>query len=338
VTDRLGSVRYSGAGSYSYFPYGEERTVTTDDTEKFGTYLRDGPGQDYAPQRYYNNGTGRFWNVDPGGIKTANPADPGSLNRYAYTGGDPVNYYDPMGTNREEVGDGGFIGDPICVINPEVCSPWGGGPVGTGVGGGAGGTSAFPMCNPSNSPSQETDLSFIKNNYSSAMSAANTIQADLQAINQNLAIDTNALAVTFLQWSASETGTINGWGTSYLLTIQHNYFGGQVGAAGSIPCTGTQLITGSANACFSPSMSLSGELLSVLSGVPHTLTNPNPNNVSYLSDLLAILVSNPNAGTATIIQGIANAGWNASSTYGSKVAGANVQGMVDCMKRNNYIQ
>ena len=55
VTDRLGSVRYSGAGSYSYFPYGEERTVTPDGTEKFGTYYRDGPGQDYAEQRYYRS-------------------------------------------------------------------------------------------------------------------------------------------------------------------------------------------------------------------------------------------------------------------------------------------
>jgi RHS repeat-associated protein len=104
VTDRLGSVRAKNtAGSWtqtSYFPYGEERTSTPDGTEKFGTYYRDGPGQDYAEQRYYNNGTGRFWSVDPGGMGTADPSDPTSLNRYAYVGGDPVNYRDPNGLFR----------------------------------------------------------------------------------------------------------------------------------------------------------------------------------------------------------------------------------------------
>jgi len=97
VTDRLGSVRYSSGVSRSYFPYGEERTVTSDDTEKFGTYFSDAAGQDYAEQRYYNNGTGRFWSVDPGGIGSADPSTPTSLNRYAYTNGDPVNFFDRHG-------------------------------------------------------------------------------------------------------------------------------------------------------------------------------------------------------------------------------------------------
>ena len=103
VTDRLGSVRANGYGeSFAYYPYGEERTSTVDGRNKFGTYFRDTVGQDYADQRYYNGGMGRFWSMDPGGIKTADPTDPGSWNRYAYVGGDPVNYYDPRGTNREE--------------------------------------------------------------------------------------------------------------------------------------------------------------------------------------------------------------------------------------------
>jgi RHS repeat-associated protein len=108
VTDRLGSVRAKGVGGawtqMSYFPYGEERTSTPDGTEKFGTYYRDGPGQDYAEQRYYNNGTGRFWSVDPGGIATADMSDPTSLNRYAYVGGDPINFADRHGRNRNIVG------------------------------------------------------------------------------------------------------------------------------------------------------------------------------------------------------------------------------------------
>jgi hypothetical protein len=43
---------------------------------------------------------GRFWSPDPGGIKTADASDPGSWNRYAYVGGDPVNYMDPGGLFR----------------------------------------------------------------------------------------------------------------------------------------------------------------------------------------------------------------------------------------------
>jgi len=52
--------------------------------------------KDYADQRYYNAGMGRFWSPDRG---TANPGNPISWNRYAYAGGDPVNQIDPRGTN-----------------------------------------------------------------------------------------------------------------------------------------------------------------------------------------------------------------------------------------------
>jgi len=99
VTDRLGSVRANGQGErFSYYPYGEERTATVDGREKFGTYFRDlASGMDYADQRYYGNGMGRFWSVDPGGIATATLSRPASLNRYAYTEGDPVNFADPHG-------------------------------------------------------------------------------------------------------------------------------------------------------------------------------------------------------------------------------------------------
>ena len=53
---------------------------------------------DYADQRYYDRGSGRFLTVDPGGIATADLGNPGSWNRYAYVYGDPVNYADPAGT------------------------------------------------------------------------------------------------------------------------------------------------------------------------------------------------------------------------------------------------
>jgi RHS repeat-associated protein len=138
ATDRLGSVRNSQNGSMAYFPWGEERTTTPDGTDKFATYFRDatnnGVGQDYAKARYYNNNFGRFWSVDPGGIATANPKNPGSWNRYAYSRNDPANFRDPTGL--DDVADGGDdsdepifsitvwgspIGVSICMINPGAC-------------------------------------------------------------------------------------------------------------------------------------------------------------------------------------------------------------------------
>jgi RHS repeat-associated protein len=98
VTDRLGSVRANTQGdSFAYYPYGEERTTNANGLDKFGTYFRDAVGQDYADQRYYNGGLGRFWTVDPGGIKTAHLGNPTSWNRYGYVNGDPINFGDPTG-------------------------------------------------------------------------------------------------------------------------------------------------------------------------------------------------------------------------------------------------
>ena len=92
--------------------------------------------QDYADQRYYNANYGRFWTVDPGGLKTADPKDPTSWNRYAYAGDDPVNFIDPRGLQKWA---------PICWEAPKsgpegwipggsvACDDWGasggGGPI-----------------------------------------------------------------------------------------------------------------------------------------------------------------------------------------------------------------
>jgi RHS repeat-associated protein len=97
VTDRLGSVRANGLGeSFAYYPYGEERSSTVDGREKFGTYFRDGVGQDYADQRYYAVGSGRFWSVDPS-LDNIAYANSTTWNAYAYANGDPVNFDDPEG-------------------------------------------------------------------------------------------------------------------------------------------------------------------------------------------------------------------------------------------------
>jgi len=61
--DRLGSV-YQGANT-SYLPYGEERTATTQDMPKFGTYERGLSGLDYAVNRHSASTWGRFTSADP---------------------------------------------------------------------------------------------------------------------------------------------------------------------------------------------------------------------------------------------------------------------------------
>lgn len=97
ATDRLGSVRWNGSGErFNYYPYGDERGTTAQGREKFGTYFRDADGVDYADQRYYSSGTGRFTTPDPY-MNSAGLGDPGSWNLYAYLPNDPINAHDPSG-------------------------------------------------------------------------------------------------------------------------------------------------------------------------------------------------------------------------------------------------
>ena len=102
-SDRLGSIG-------KFYPYGMERpSATTNGTEKFTGYFRDAEtGNDYAVNRYASPGLGRFLTPDPSSDNW-DPADPGSWNTYAYTGGDPVNYLDPsgLGTCAQALTDNG---------------------------------------------------------------------------------------------------------------------------------------------------------------------------------------------------------------------------------------
>jgi RHS repeat-associated protein len=121
VTDRLGSVRANTQGErFAYYPYGEERTTTPDGREKFGTYFRDGVGQDYARARYYGSGTGRFWSPDPTTDSVDYP-DPTSWNAYAYVNGDPINFNDPTGLQVSIPIDDG--GSPDSCLNQKLI-PW----------------------------------------------------------------------------------------------------------------------------------------------------------------------------------------------------------------------
>ncbi len=59
---------------------------------------RDGDtGLDYAVNRYFSGGTGRFLTSDPLGIKAVSANDPRTFNAYTYVGDDPINYTDPDG-------------------------------------------------------------------------------------------------------------------------------------------------------------------------------------------------------------------------------------------------
>ena len=80
----------------SYYPYGEERTTTANNRDKFGTYWRDDNGLDYAWNRYHQAGHGRFLSPDPNAAGAAAIA-PQSWNRYMYVTGDPINLADPTG-------------------------------------------------------------------------------------------------------------------------------------------------------------------------------------------------------------------------------------------------
>ena len=67
---------------FAYYPYGEEKAAGTaipDGREKFGTYVRDSPTVDYADQRYYGVGTGRFNVPDPYKAGTTSPSDPNKI-------------------------------------------------------------------------------------------------------------------------------------------------------------------------------------------------------------------------------------------------------------------
>ena len=81
----------------SYYPYGEDRTSTANDTVKFATYTRDlSSGLDYAANRYFSNSPSRFLTPDPYRASSAT-SNPVSWNHFSYVQGDPINYTDPDG-------------------------------------------------------------------------------------------------------------------------------------------------------------------------------------------------------------------------------------------------
>ena len=70
----------------------------TGNNRRFTSYDRSTTTKlDYAVNRSYNAGLGRFTQVDPIGMGATSLSDPQSLNLYAYCGNDPINQTDPSG-------------------------------------------------------------------------------------------------------------------------------------------------------------------------------------------------------------------------------------------------
>jgi RHS repeat-associated protein len=216
VTDRLGSVRANTQGeSFAYYPFGEERTSTVNGLDKFGTYFRDTVGQDYADQRYYGSGTGRFGSVDS---MAGSAANPGSLNRYAYVQGDPVNFIDPRGSIVVYVG-GGLTLD----CSDDADSIYDGSCTGVDGGGGCGETAGMgfasvpdPACyvpvGPPKPPTLPLKCSFVGAQNLGPTNMATALSGNLQG--QTLAGYYMQMQFTFSA-SGGEAGLGNGtyvWG------------------------------------------------------------------------------------------------------------------------------
>ena len=113
VANNTGPVKADRLGSIGkFYPYGQERpSATTNDKEKFTGYFRDAAtGLDYADQRYYSPGTGFF--MTPDFAPSSSPSDPGSWNKYAYVGGDPINRTDQSGLHWDDDWGYGLIRVP----------------------------------------------------------------------------------------------------------------------------------------------------------------------------------------------------------------------------------
>jgi len=119
--DRLGTklvtdTTANTAKSQSTLPFGTEITAETQATtnQKFTSYDRSGAtGLDYAVNRTYNPGQSRFTQVDPIGMGDSSLGSPQSMNLFAYTRNNPVDYVDPSGLNLA----GPFTGSPACYLD-----------------------------------------------------------------------------------------------------------------------------------------------------------------------------------------------------------------------------
>jgi RHS repeat-associated protein len=177
TTDRLGSIRAMDNGErYSYYPYGESHTATGGNAQYAGLE---------SPVRAYDPNAARFNRPDPLGMKGVVMGDPGSWNRFAYAGGDPVNFVDPQGTNR-------FFPSDVCYFNEffmaMVCFDWPGG-------GGSGNALTNPDTDPADSSS--TDVVLGNETFHSVVKSGakyNIVKSRLGTIGTRLETDRDCAA------------------------------------------------------------------------------------------------------------------------------------------------
>jgi len=124
-------------GRQAHLPFGEEFAESgTQEKHHFTSYEADSEaGSDYADNRQYQSGLGRFLRVDP---MRGSPTNPQSLNRYGYSTNDPINLKDPLGLECKTVEDWCEDGEHLCEYTQCTFEPPGiGNPTHGGGGGGA---------------------------------------------------------------------------------------------------------------------------------------------------------------------------------------------------------
>jgi RHS repeat-associated protein len=112
--DALGSsvALSDGSGTttaeFTYEPYGKNSKTGSGDTPfRYTARDDDGTRLYYYRARYYHPGLGRFISEDPIGLA-------GGLNLYAYVGGNPLSYVDPLGLRweyRQSTGEMAYVND-----------------------------------------------------------------------------------------------------------------------------------------------------------------------------------------------------------------------------------
>ncbi len=105
----VGSVDSNGTlkGALDYTPFGQMISGSSTDNFIFTSLEHDASGLDHAGFRMYSSTTARWTTPDPydGSYQ---PEDPQSLNRYAYTGNNPLAFTDPLGLQQGTHGDGAY--------------------------------------------------------------------------------------------------------------------------------------------------------------------------------------------------------------------------------------